>query len=150
MSPGPAGVPRADIVTLIREGHSDREIGRRLHTNPKRVGRIRSELGIPKAARGTTITREQAWAAFVQPVTGGHMRWTGSVREKTCPVLKHAGTDYTARRIAFEIGHGRTPVGRVLPGCDYPGCVAPQHTTDQPMRAQLDAQVAAIFGDIAA
>jgi hypothetical protein len=150
MSPGPVGVSRADIIALIREGHSDREIGRLLHTNPKRAGRIRRELDAPKAARGTTITRDQAWNTHAKPVDGGHMQWTGAIREKTCPVMKHAGINYSARRIAFEIGHGRTPVGRVLPGCDYPGCIAPACTTDQPMRARLNQQYAAIFGDLAA
>lgn len=149
MRTGPAGVPRADIIALLREGgHSDREIGRRLHTSTRRVRRIRNELGLPLAVRRATITREQAWSAFAEPVDGGHMRWTGYLREKTCPVLKYRNVDYSARRVAFEIGHGRQPVGRVLPGCDYPGCVAPEHTTDQPMR-KADRLYDAIFGTAA-
>lgn len=144
--PGPQGAPRVDIIRLLAEGHSDRSIGRLLHTNPKRVSRIRRELDLPPASRHTTLTLEQAWQAQTEAVDGGHMRWTGYLREKTCPVLKHRGIDYAARRIAFRIRHGRDPEGRVLPSCTYPGCIAPDHTTDQPMRDHLNQQYAAIFG----
>ncbi|MFC7817612.1 hypothetical protein ACFUTR_23560 [Streptomyces sp. NPDC057367] len=143
--PGPAGVPRADIIALLQEGHSNREIGRRLHTNPKRVGRIRTELGIPEAVRTTILTLEQTWATFTEPTGDGHLMWTGYHREGTCPVLKYRGVDYSARRVAFELGHGRQPVGRVLWGCDYRGCVAPAHTTDGPIR-RADAAFTTIFG----
>jgi hypothetical protein len=144
--PGPKGVPRADIIALLREGHSDREIGRRLRTNPKRVGRIRAELGLPQYQPTQVLTLEQAWTAQTEQLDDGHMRWTGYHREGTCPVLKHRGIDYAARRIAFRIRHGREPEGRVLPSCTYPGCIAPDHTTDQPMRDHLNQQYAAIFG----
>lgn len=145
--PGPAGVPRADIIPLLREGLSDRAIGRALHTNPKRVGRIRRELGLPEAARGTTLTREQAWATHTQPAgpDGEHLVWTGYHRAGTFPVLKYRSIDWSARRIAFEIEHGRPPVGRVLPDCDVPRCIRPACTTDEPMR-QSDALYEQIFG----
>lgn len=149
MKPGPPGVPRADIIALLRQGHSDREIGRRLHTNPKRAGRIRAELGLPRAVTTITRTLRQTWATFTEPAGDGHMKWTGYLREGTCPVLKYRGVDYAARRIAFEIGHGRQPIGRVLPGCDYPGCIAPQCTTDQPIR-RADQLYDAIFEQTAA
>jgi hypothetical protein len=126
--PGPQGAPRADIIRLLAEGHSNRSIGRLLHTNPKRVSRIRRELDLPPASRHTTLTLEQAWQAQTEAVDGGHMRWTGYLR------------------IAFRIRHGREPEGRVLPSCTYPGCIAPDHTTDQPMRDHLNQQYAAIFG----
>jgi hypothetical protein len=48
----------------------------------------------------------------------------------------------TAYRIAFQIRWGREPVGYVKPGCEYDGCVHPEHVEDQPMREQY----AAIFG----
>jgi hypothetical protein len=147
--PGPHGVPRTDIIALLREGHSDREIGRRLRTNPKRVGRIRTELGLPQYQPTQPLTLEQAWTAQTEQLDDGHMRWTGYHREGTCPVLKHRGIDYTARRVAFLIAHGREPQGRVLPGCGWQPCVAPEHVEDQPMRARLNTQVAAIFGGAA-
>lgn len=140
--PGPAGVPRTAILALLQEGHSDRYIGRTLHTNPKRVGRIRTELGLPRAEPVSTVTLEQKWATFTQPTDDGHLAWTGYLREGTCPVLKHRGEDYTARRIAFLIAHQREPKGRVLAGCGWPPCVHPEHVEDTRMRTQYTA----IFG----
>jgi hypothetical protein len=140
--PGPHGVPRAEIVALLQQGHSDRYIGRTLHTNPKRVSRIRTELGIPRPVRKPTLTLHQTWAAYTKPTHDGHLTWTGYHREGTCPVLKYRGGDYTARRIAFVIAQRREPIGRVLAGCGLRECVAPAHMEDAQMRAQFDA----IFG----
>lgn len=142
--PGPSGVPRADIVALLQEGHSDRYIGRALHTNPKRAGRIRAELGLPKSERKQGLALEQKWATWTRTVSGGHVRWTGAVRGIT-PNLVHRQRNYSARRIAFQIEYGRQPVGRVLPGCEYTWCVAPGHVTDGPMR-RADAVYAVLFG----
>lgn len=140
--PGPQGVPRSAILTLLAEGHSDRYIGRALRTNPKRVSRIRAEADIPRPKPVSTITLEQKWATFTRPTDDGHLAWTGYLREGSCPVLKHRGEDYTARKVAFQIAHGRPPEGRVLAGCGWPPCVAPEHMEDAVMRAQY----AAIFG----
>ncbi|WP_432138952.1 hypothetical protein [Streptomyces sp. bgisy154] len=140
--PGPAGVPRTDIIRLLAEGHSDREIGRRLHTSTKRVGRIRTEVGAPRPTRTSPLTLTQKWATFTQPTPGGHLAWTGYLREGTCPVLKHHGENHTARKVAFQIAAGREPEGRVLAGCGWQPCVAPAHMEDARMRAQY----AAIFG----
>lgn len=141
--PGPAGVPRADIIALLREGHSDRYIGRTLRTNPKRVGRIRAEAELPRAETVSTVTLNQKWATFTQPTPDGHLAWTGYLRQGTCPVLKYRGEHYTARRVAFLIAHKREPVGRVLAGCDWPPCVHPNHVEDQAMRNQYTQ----IFGE---
>jgi hypothetical protein len=142
--PGPHGVPRADIVALLHKGHSDRYIGRTLHTNPKRAARIRAELGLPKSVRiqGTAI--EHKWNKWTHAVTGGHIRWTGAVRGIT-PNLVHRKRNYSARRVGFQLEHGRLPVGRVLPGCGQSWCVAPAHATDEPMR-RADAMYRLIFG----
>lgn len=142
--PGPRGVPRADILALIQEGHSDRYIGRALHTNPKRAGRIRREEGIPQAERKQGLTLEQKWATHAKPVALGHVQWTGGLRGCT-PNLVHQQINYSARRIAFRLGHSREPVGRVLPGCGQPWCIAPDHTTDEVVR-RADALYDQIFG----
>lgn len=147
--PGPRGVPRTDIIALLREGHSNTEIARRLHTDKHRVATIRQELGIPRWEPTTALTLKQAWSARTEHLDGGHMRWTGYLREGTCPVFRHRDVDYAARRVAFLIAHGREPQGRVLPGCGWQPCVAPEHVEDQPMRARLNTQVAAIFGGAA-
>lgn len=140
---------RDDIIRLLRGGYSDKEIGRRLHTDPQRAGRIRAELGLPGHA-SKPITFEDRWAANTEPVDGGHLRWTGRLRDGTTPAVLHEGRDTSPRRIAFEQLHGRPADGRVLPGCGYGPCVKPEHLEDQVMRQQLDTQLAAIFGDIAA
>jgi hypothetical protein len=144
--PGPIGVPRAAIVALLQEGHSDRYIGRTLRTATRRVGRIRTELELPRTYRKPTLTVEQKWRTFTKPITGGHLEWTGHRREGLTPMFMLAGHNYSARRVAFKIAHGREPVGRVLPGCDYQRCVAPEHVEDQPMREALRTQYQAIFG----
>jgi hypothetical protein len=139
--PGPQGVPRAEIIALLREGHSDRYIARTLRTATKRVAKIRAEFDLPRV-EPVGLSLEQRWATFTQPAAGGHLAWTGYLREGTCPVLKYRGEDYTARRVAFLIGRQREPEGRVLAGCDWPPCVAPQHVEDARMRNQYTA----IFG----
>lgn len=145
--PGPQGVPRADIIRLLAEGHSDREIHRRLGAYPRRVGRIRAELGIPMWEPKPALTLEQRWEANTRTVPGGHMQWKGTLRGGM-PNLVYLQRNYSARRVAFEIGHGRQPEGRVLPGCGQPWCIAPEHATDEPMR-RADAKYAAIFGNAA-
>jgi hypothetical protein len=141
---GPAGVPRADIIALLREGHSNRYIGRTLRTNPLRVGQIRAELGLPTVVL-RVLPLEEAWRARTRPVDGGHLKWTGTYREST-PVLTHAGQHYTAYRVGFGLVHDREPVGRVLPGCGMRRCVAPEHLEDRTLRQQLSNQFNAIFG----
>jgi hypothetical protein len=135
---------RADIIALIQEGHSNREIGRRLHTDTERVAKIRAELDLPNYRPSAGPTLRQKWTARTRTVPGGHMRWTGSLRGGM-PNLMWEQRNHSARRIAFELGHGRQPVGRVLPGCGQAWCVAPEHATDAPMR-RADAAFHAIFG----
>jgi hypothetical protein len=142
--PGPKGVPRADIVALLREGHSDRYIARTLRTNPKRASRLRQELQLPRAKRNV-ITVDQAWTARTRATDDGHLAWTGPLREGV-PVFKVDGEEYSARRYAFQKAHGREPEGRVRTGCGTPLCVRPDHVDDQPMRNRLRTQFNAIFG----
>lgn len=141
--PGPAGASRADIIALLAEGHSDRYIGRTVHTHTMRVAAIRRELDLPAYQPKPALTIEERWAVHAQPVPGGHMRWTGSHRDGM-PSLVYRQRGYSARRIAFQIANGRQPVGRVLPGCDYGWCVAPQCATDEPAR-RADALYDRIF-----
>jgi hypothetical protein len=144
---GPVGVPRADIIALLSEGHSDRYIARTLGTYPKRVSTIRTELDLPHYQPTPGATLEQKWAARAEPATGGHMRWAGALRGGM-PNLMWKQRNYSARRVAFVIGHGREPVGRVRPGCGQAWCIAPEHATDEPMR-RADALFGRIFGSTA-
>lgn len=145
---GPRGASRADIIALLTNGHSNRDIGRRLHTNPLRVGRIRAELQLPQYKAEPALTLEQRWAVHTRLVADGHMQWKGPLRGGM-PNLVYLQRNHSARRVAFQIGHQRQPVGRVLPGCEHAWCVAPEHATDEPMR-RADAKYTAIFGRAAA
>lgn len=139
----------SDIEALLRAGLSDKQIGKQLRTNPKRAARLRAQLGLP-THETPQLTFEDRWNANTQPVDGGHLRWTGRLRDGSTPAVLHDGREASVRRIAFERLHGRPATGRVLPGCGYGPCVRPEHLEDQVMRDQLEAQYAAIFGDLAA
>lgn len=131
----PVGAPRADVLRLLGEGHSDIYISRVLRTGNKRVARIRREHGLPAAyARfRSPLTVEQAWATFTKPTEDGHLLWVGPLRAGV-PSFQHHRKARSARRIAFGMAHSRPPVGRVKSGCDEPLCVAPAHVEDQQIR----------------
>ncbi|MFC7983857.1 hypothetical protein [Streptomyces sp. NPDC057336] len=144
---GPVWVPRAEIVALLREGHSNRYIGRALNTAPRRVGRIRAALGLPTVEL-RVLPLEEAWRARTRPEGDGHLQWTGTYKEGT-PVLTHAGQHYTAYRVAFGFVHDREPVGRIYPGCGVARCVEPTHLEDRTIRQTLSTQLTSIFGSAA-
>ncbi|WP_329215107.1 hypothetical protein OG352_06030 [Streptomyces sp. NBC_01485] len=137
---------RDEIVKLLREGRSNKDIARTLHVDPKRVGRIRAEVGQAAfiAVRPAGTSLEEKWAQAVRPTMGGHVRWAGHVRGTT-PNLVHGQRNHSGRAVGFAIAHGRQPVGRVLPGCGTAWCVAGEHATDGPMR-RADALYTELFG----
>lgn len=147
--PGPQGAPRADILRLLATGHSDRAIGRQLHTATKRVRRIREELSLPPAKTGSVITLDQKWATYTTAVDGGHLEWSGPRGPYGTPILCHGNRRHQARAVAFRQQYGREPVGQVRPGCGEAWCVAPAHVLDRPGRSRLEGQYAAIFGGAA-
>lgn len=132
---------REDIIRLLDEGLSNKEIGARLRTNPMRVAGIRAELGLPKTPPLPPATFEDGWATATEPADGGHLRWVGTARDAH-PLIRIGGRSLSARRAAFEHLHGRPAVGPVLPGCGWGPCVRPEHLEDRPMRDQYNA----IFG----
>jgi hypothetical protein len=142
---GRRNASRDDIIRLIRAGHSNREIGKLLRTDTRHVAAIRAELGLPRI-ESRTLTFEERWAAHTEPVDGGHVRWTGRLRDGTVPALLHNGRDSSVRRVAFERLHGRPPVGPVRPGCGFGPCVRPEHLEDRPMRQRTNDLYDAIFG----
>ena len=141
---------REDIVRLLNEGCSDKEIGRRLRTSARRAAAVRAELGLPAYTVPQPPTFAERWAAQTEPADGGHVRWTGSVRDGNSPAMTEGGITVSARRAAFEHLHGRRAVGQVRPGCGTGWCVRPDHLEDRPMRERLANQYEAIFGVIAA
>ncbi|MFD5031670.1 hypothetical protein ACFWM0_14830 [Streptomyces sp. NPDC058405] len=137
---------RTDIAALLREGLSDRAVARQTRAASTTVARHRAALGIPKTLPGhfTDSTPQSLFHARTEPVNGGHMRWTGWTTNHGTPAVQWDGRHLTAYRIAFVIRWGRAPEGPVRPGCDMPGCVAPDHVEDQQQRNQYTA----IFGEV--
>ncbi|KUN02771.1 hypothetical protein AQI95_24835 [Streptomyces yokosukanensis] len=144
MPPRP-NAPRAEVIALLQEGHSDKYIGRTLRTSPMRVARIRSELQLPRF-EWTPTPLAHAWTARTTPTAEGHLAWIGYWREGVHPVIKNQGAEYSARRVAFLLAHNREPEGHVMAGCGWPPCVKPEHVEDQPMREAIRTQYDAIFG----
>lgn len=139
---------RTDIADMLRAGHTHTEIRLALHVSPLTVQRTREALKMPppKTCRRLPGSPEEAFHASTEPVDGGHLRWTGYANSNGSPRIGHGYKTYSAYAIAFRIRHDRAPVGRPKPGCDYPGCIAPDHVEDRPMRERNRAAYDAIFG----
>ncbi|MGW1463877.1 hypothetical protein ACWCPT_05915 [Streptomyces sp. NPDC002308] len=139
---------RADIAAMLHAGHSDAEITRQLHVCNRTAAAARQTLGLDAHRRGR-VAAPDAESLFwdrTAPVDGDHLTWTGSVSTSGVPSFRWKGATYTAGRTAFRIQHGRDPIGYAKAGCGYPGCVAPAHIEDQPMRDRLRLQLTSIFG----
>ena len=135
---------RAAIVELLHAGHSNKAIARHVHIRASSVREVRDHLGLPPHRPGPTPSsaEDHLWRRAI-PTDDGHLDWPA-----TDPRIRtgHQGERRRAGQIAFRIGNGRDPVGKVTAGCDHPGCIHPQHVEDEPMRQQY----AAIFGKAAA
>jgi hypothetical protein len=140
---------RADIAKLLRAGVPRDEIARTLHVAPLTVQRTREALGMPAPPRRRRLpaTPEEAFYQHTEPVPGGHLRWTIKLSSVGRPVFGYQDGKISAYPLAFLIRWGREPVGQVQPGCDFEGCMAPEHVEDRPMREKNRAAYAAIFGN---
>ena len=97
-----------------------------------------------RALPGTLIT---AFYDRVEGLPGGHLIWAGARDSHGTAVITQRGVGrFTALRLAYLIGHGAEPVGRVQAGCDYPGCVAPAHVDDLPRRQRDRAALRLVLG----
>ncbi|MER6559796.1 hypothetical protein ABT300_19080 [Streptomyces sp. NPDC001027] len=119
------------------EDISNRAVADLLGCPYRRVEEVRKRAGLPTYVRGRRAayaTLKEAFLAQVEPVQGGHLRWTGP-REKTgTPVVRWRRLLDTAYRVAFRLHHQREPVGYLTRSCKIPGCVAGAHQEDRPMR----------------
>lgn len=66
-----------------------------------------------------------------QPASDGHLIWNGP----TTSAVRAQGKRVSYLRLAFEVGTGQPPYGRVKVDCDRYRCVAPAHLSDEPLRA---------------
>ena len=139
---------RDDIAALLRAGHRDNAIAKRLSICPKTVARHRAALGLPKNRPGRPVydDLEAAFRAHTEPADGGHLLWTGTVNSGV-PSIRHQGHRHSAYLIAYRIQHDRDPEGRCRPDCGLPRCVAPGHVDDGPGRERTRSTLASIFGE---
>ncbi|MFB7589328.1 hypothetical protein [Streptomyces sp. NPDC056169] len=124
---------RQNVADMLHAGHSDRAIARELHVDWTTAATTRTALGLPKARPGKkpAATLQDAFHAHVQKGRDGHMQWTSRVQKNGVAAFRWQGRQWTAYRAAFEIHHGHAPVGKTLPACGKPKCVAPAHMQDQ-------------------
>lgn len=141
---------RQDIADRLRAGTPQAYIVRELHVSPITVQRTREALGLPAPKSGPPRppSIEDEFRRLAEPIEGGHVRWNGK-HNGGAPLVVWRGTTRSAYQIAFELQHGRPPVGRVTSSCDVRGCVAGRCVEDQPMRAKTRALFDSVFGGTA-
>lgn len=128
---------RADVAELLHAGYGDRTIARQLAVSIGYVERARTRLALPSGRPGpkTAGTPEDLFWRRTTPTPDGHLLWPGYT-PRNGAYVKHGGRRHSVHRLAFRLGRGRDPVGRVMTGCQQEGCVHPRHVEDQPMRDQ--------------
>lgn len=144
-------VIREDIADMLRAGHTQVHIVRTLRVAPITVQRTREALRLPAPKPGPRppASFEDAFRAHAVPTEDGHARWTGPISSSNVPATWMSNKFRSAYRIAFELHHGREPVGRVKVACGMPLCVAGAHLDDRQIREanrRADTAYAAIFG----
>lgn len=137
---------RDDIAERLRAGTPQAYIVRELHVSPITVQRTREALGLPAPKSGPPRppSIEDEFRRLAEPIEDEHVRWNGK-HTGGAPLVVWRQITRSAYQVAFELQHGRPPVGRVSPGCGRRGCVAGAHVEDQAMRDTY----AAIFGGAA-
>jgi hypothetical protein len=148
MSPARPNATRADIIAMLRDGHSNNRIMRELRCDKQRVIRIRAELGLPDYVPvEQTRTLEEKWALSTQPVDGGHLEWTGERASATgTPVMRYKEASYSPAAVAFRIKHGREAEGYAIADCGLKHCVAPDHVEDEAGRRRNREQLRYLTG----
>lgn len=95
-------------------------------------------------------TLADAFQAHTKQLSDGHVAWVGyRDRYSNAPIVCFRYQRIPAPQAAFQLHHGRKPVGKPLPTCGMKGCVAGGHLADRPMRQanrRADALYGAIFG----
>lgn len=124
----------------------DNNIGHGIYgglTDTERASLKRSTTRRHLAPADVTKRAEQARQATDKPHTlttifnertvhtsDGHLTWTGTQQ------INFRGRKYTGHQVAFIADRGHYPAGRVTTDCGTPGCVLPQHLTDEEERGR--------------
>jgi hypothetical protein len=139
---------RADIIALLRDGHSNLRIARELHCDKTRVARIRHELDLPTYVKAEqTRTIEEKWHSLTRPLDGGHVGWLGTRgTESGTPVMSYKEQSYSPAAVAFRIRTGRDADGYAIADCGIQHCVAPDHVEDEAGRRRNREQLRYLTG----
>jgi hypothetical protein len=138
---------RADIISMLSDGHSNSRIVRDLRVDKQRVRRIRTELGLPTFVPvEQTRTLEEKWALDTRPLDGGHLEWTGEHATGGTPLVSYKEKHHSAAAVAFRIHTGRDPQGYVIADCGMRHCVAPEHVEDEAGRLRNREQLRYLTG----
>ncbi|MEU6491115.1 hypothetical protein ABZ890_12060 [Streptomyces sp. NPDC046984] len=141
-------------IAMLRAGATYAEVTRETGTTAPTLVRLRKLLQIPlprhraEGGKGWTIT--EAFAYHTQPYGDGHLRWTGHVSTRGQRVLCAGSERRSPLRVSFHLHHRRDPIGKLLPSCEEPDCIAGRHLTDNRIReanARADTAFDVIFPD---
>ncbi|MFJ5217242.1 WhiB family transcriptional regulator [Streptomyces sp. NPDC088354] len=142
---------RDDVAELLRQGLTDRAVADHMQMDRRTVKRWREELGIPQPERTQRpygMSRREAFEHHTVPGKDGHVGWKGTV-DRGLPVFMFRGKVHSAYRVAFVLGHGQAPIGKVKATCGRT-CVAVQHLADDRLRgspsSRTPAEVAELLG----
>jgi hypothetical protein len=98
---------------------------RSLRRRSPRAGRLTPLHDTPPEPEPATL--EEAFQRRTQRTDDGHVLWLGAMQ------MKFQGEKLNPLRVAFQLGHGREPEGRVQRTCGR-ACLAPAHLTDSVIR----------------
>jgi hypothetical protein len=138
--------PKHDaMAALVREGHTDAVVAKRLHVDRRAVARVRGILGVPP--KTNTTTKAQKLDRFSTELPDGHTGWTGRRnRVGGAPVIRHLGREMPAAAVVFEQRTGRTPVGICRADCGVQHCLTPDHVVDDIERRAVRMAERSLYG----
>ncbi|MFD5509157.1 WhiB family transcriptional regulator [Streptomyces sp. NPDC127051] len=119
-----------EMDELLRLGTMlDVEVARALGAAVVTVHRRRNYLRLPVVRPRSTP--QGAFDAGARHVDGGHVEWQTNAQN---PAVALDGRPVLVKRLAFQLGYGREPVGPVLRTCGHDRCIAWEHLTDKAIR----------------
>lgn len=119
------GIPEGIFGGLTEQERTSLKRSARRHS-------LTADHVIKKAEQARQPHRERTLQSIFEDNTvrlfGGHLAWTGPSNSW------FEGRPYSAKKLAFIVGRGREPEGRVLNDCGNSECVLPAHVADDAER----------------
>jgi len=140
---------RGDIAAHIRADRPTRDIMRLLGVPRAAVEAVANQLGRPASTRRgfRPSSLEDAFWGQVRHLPDGHLLWLGDHDPHGAPVLWCTPFVYSARRVSYELRHGRHPDGPLTQTCGHDQCVEADHLADPAGRQYLATVVTTLFGE---